>query len=96
MNVHLGLFERGRRWQVRALCERIRETVPPDAPLIIDHTGVYLRPEHAAWITATVPDDDGPCGPDDWEPDHAQFDDMIWPRLYNRAEGFDAVKVQRF
>ena len=28
INVHLGLFERGRRWQIRTLCERIRETVP--------------------------------------------------------------------
>ena len=35
INVHLGLFERGREWQVRALCERIRATVPEDAPLII-------------------------------------------------------------
>ncbi|HVE49781.1 MAG TPA: endonuclease/exonuclease/phosphatase family protein [Casimicrobiaceae bacterium] len=35
MNVHLGLFERGRQWQVRALCERIRDTVPKDAPLVI-------------------------------------------------------------
>ena len=67
----------------------------PEAPLIIDHSGVYLRPEHGAWITATVPDDDGPCAPDDWEPDHAQFEELIWPRLYARAEGFDAVKVSR-
>ena len=35
INVHLGLFERGRQWQVRALCERIRDTVPRNAPLII-------------------------------------------------------------
>jgi endonuclease/exonuclease/phosphatase family metal-dependent hydrolase len=35
LNVHLGLFERGRKWQVRALCERIRATVPKDAPLVI-------------------------------------------------------------
>ncbi|GIK86517.1 MAG: hypothetical protein BroJett026_19980 [Betaproteobacteria bacterium] len=35
LNVHLGLFERGREWQVRALCERIRATVPDDAPLLI-------------------------------------------------------------
>jgi len=35
LNVHLGLFERGRQWQVRALCERIRETVPMEAPLLI-------------------------------------------------------------
>lgn len=67
----------------------------PDAPLIVDHSGIYLRPEHGQWITATVPDDDGPCAADDWEPDHAQFEDLIWPRLYARAEGFDAVKVTR-
>jgi endonuclease/exonuclease/phosphatase family metal-dependent hydrolase len=35
INVHLGLFERGRRWQVHALCERIREAVPMSAPLIV-------------------------------------------------------------
>lgn len=67
-----------------------------DAPLIIDHSGIYLRPEHGQWITATVPDSDGPCDRDDWEPDHAQFDDLIWPRLYERCPGFDAVKVTRF
>jgi endonuclease/exonuclease/phosphatase family metal-dependent hydrolase len=35
INVHLGLFERGRQWQIRALCERIKETVPEDEALII-------------------------------------------------------------
>lgn len=35
LNVHLGLFERGRQWQIRALCERIRDSVPPGAPLLI-------------------------------------------------------------
>ncbi len=67
----------------------------PEAPLIIDHSGIYLRPEHGQWITATVPEDDGPCDEGDWEPDHGQFEDLIWPRLYARAEGFDAAKVLR-
>ncbi len=35
INVHLGLFERGRQWQIRTLVERIRAQVPDDAPLII-------------------------------------------------------------
>jgi endonuclease/exonuclease/phosphatase family metal-dependent hydrolase len=35
INVHLGLFERGRQWQIRALVERIRAEVPDDAPLVI-------------------------------------------------------------
>ena len=67
----------------------------PDAPLIIDHSGIYLRPEHGQWIAATVPEDDGPCTEDDWNPEHGQFEDLIWPRLYARSEGFDAVKVTR-
>jgi endonuclease/exonuclease/phosphatase family metal-dependent hydrolase len=35
LNVHLGLFERGRQWQLRAMVERIRALVPRNAPLII-------------------------------------------------------------
>jgi glycine/D-amino acid oxidase-like deaminating enzyme len=67
----------------------------PDAPLLIDHTGFYLRPEHNHWITATVPDNDRACTLDDWEPEAGQFEEVIWERLYGRAEGFDAVKVMR-
>ncbi|MFN0114756.1 MAG: NAD(P)/FAD-dependent oxidoreductase [Paracoccaceae bacterium] len=67
----------------------------PGAPLIIDHSGIYLRPEHDQWITAMVPEDDGPCAEDDWEPDHGQFEAEIWPRLWNRAEGFAATRVKR-
>lgn len=67
----------------------------PDAPLLVD-TGFYLRPEHGSqWITATVPDQDGPCAADDFEPDLHLFEDVIWEQLYNRAPGFDAVKVVR-
>ncbi|MDP2027693.1 MAG: endonuclease/exonuclease/phosphatase family protein [Pseudomonadota bacterium] len=33
--VHLGLFERGRAKQMHQLAERIRSTIPDDAPLII-------------------------------------------------------------
>jgi endonuclease/exonuclease/phosphatase family metal-dependent hydrolase len=35
INVHLGLFERGRQWQIGALVDRIKDTVPKGAPLII-------------------------------------------------------------
>ncbi len=66
---------------------------PP--PLLVDHTGFYLRPEGHRWICATVPDADGPAEPDDFEPDHAQFEDLLWPRLHARAPCFDAVKVLR-
>ncbi|MFA5538920.1 MAG: FAD-binding oxidoreductase [Gemmobacter sp.] len=67
----------------------------PEAPLLVDHLGYYLRPEHGQWIAGIVPEDDGPCDADDFEPDHHLFEEMIWPRLYERSEGFDAVKVVR-
>lgn len=67
-----------------------------NAPLLVDHTGFYVRPERDHWITATVPQDDAAVAVDDFEPDHEQFEEIIWPRLYARAPGFDAVKVMRF
>ncbi|MGB8624331.1 MAG: FAD-binding oxidoreductase [Paracoccaceae bacterium] len=67
----------------------------PDAPLMVDHTGFYLRPEHQHWICATVPEEDPAVDPDDFEPDLHQFEDVIWEKLYARAPGFDAVKVLR-
>jgi FAD-dependent oxidoreductase domain-containing protein 1 len=66
----------------------------PDAPLLID-AGFYLRPEEKHWITATVPQDDGPCDINDFDPDLHLFEAVIWEQLYHRAPGFDAVKVVR-
>ncbi|WP_241963305.1 NAD(P)/FAD-dependent oxidoreductase [Paracoccus suum] len=67
----------------------------PDAPLICDPLGIWCRPEHGQWLAATVPATDGPCGEDDFEPEHALWEDEVWPALYNRAEGFGAAKVLR-
>ncbi len=67
-----------------------------DAPLIIDPSGIYLRPEGEMWITAIVPEDDRACDVDDFEPQLHLFEDEIWPRLWARAEGFAACKVKRF
>jgi glycine/D-amino acid oxidase-like deaminating enzyme len=67
----------------------------PGAPLLVDHLGYYLRPEGQHWICATVPAEDGPCDPEDWAPDLDLFEAAIWPALYARAPGFDAVRVIR-
>ena len=66
----------------------------PGAPLLVDHTGFYLRPERDRWICASVPHDDHAADPEDFAPDHSAFEEVIWPRLYARAPEFDAVKVQ--
>lgn len=67
----------------------------PDAPLLVDHTGFYIRPEGRHWITATVPEEDGPAEPGDFEPDHEVFEAVLWERLFGRIPGCDAVKVIR-
>ncbi|MEY4984476.1 MAG: hypothetical protein RIR62_2742 [Pseudomonadota bacterium] len=66
----------------------------PDAPLIIDRD-YWIRPEHQQWICATVPAEDGPCDFDDYEPQHTLWEEVIWPALWHRAPGFDAVKLVR-
>jgi len=65
----------------------------PGAPLLVDPSGFYLRPEGDKWLCAIVPETDAAVAPDDFEPDRGAFEQAIWPRLYARAPGFDAVKV---
>ncbi len=67
----------------------------PDAPLLIDHQGYYARPERQHWLTATVPQDDGPADPDDFEPDWHLFEDVIWEKIWRRMPGFDEARVIR-
>jgi len=67
----------------------------PDGPLIVDPQGIWLRPEGAHWLCATTPEPDGPCDPDDFGPDATDFEADLWPKLYARAPGFEAVRVLR-
>ncbi|SAK73281.1 FAD dependent oxidoreductase [Caballeronia temeraria] len=66
------------------------------APLLIDPTGVYFRPEGRTYICGTSPSADN--DPDDLpldEVDHTLFDDVIWPTLAHRVPGFEALRVER-
>ena len=67
----------------------------PDAPLLVDHTGFYLRPEGRHWLCATVPQHDPATDIDDFEPRLHEFEEVLWPRLWARAPEFAAVKVLR-
>ncbi|WP_265500484.1 NAD(P)/FAD-dependent oxidoreductase [Paracoccus beibuensis] len=67
-----------------------------DAPLIVDHQGIYLRPEHDHWIAAAVPAGDDACAADDFDADHDLWDDVVWPALFTRAEDFAEARVTRW
>lgn len=67
------------------------------APLIVDPTGVYVRPEGAGFICGVSPpaDRDPACDPDqapeiDWD----LFEETVWPTLAARLPAFEAVRVQ--
>ncbi len=69
---------------------------PLNMPLTVDITGIWVRPEGAGFITGFSPPEpeDGPADPNDFEPDHHFFEEVIWPVLAERIPAFEAVKVE--
>jgi len=64
------------------------------APLTIDPSGVYLRPEGTAYLAGFSPrggDDD----PDtlDLAADRASFETLVWPALAHRVPAFDELRL---
>lgn len=65
-------------------------------PNVIDMDGTCVRPEHDLFLAGNTPTPDGPADVDDFETKHNEFEDYIWPSLYNRIPQFDAIKVKQF
>ena len=64
------------------------------APLTVDASGVWFRPEGRLFICgkSPEPDQEPPVGDLD-AIDHAFFDAQVWPQLAARVPAFEAVKV---
>lgn len=62
-------------------------------PLMIDHSGAFCRPEGRYFMAGCAPPDDPAVDWDDFEPQHDQFEEIIWPALAARSEAFEAIKV---
>jgi FAD-dependent oxidoreductase domain-containing protein 1 len=72
-------------------------TAPVDlgaAPLTIDPSGVYLRPEGDGYIAGYSPRDGEP-DPDtlDLASDRAPFESVVWPALAHRVPAFDRLRL---
>ena len=68
----------------------------PGCPLLIDPSGIWLRPEGQGFITGFAPPagqdaDDLPLD----EPELAAFEDFVWPTLAERIPAFEALRLQR-
>jgi glycine/D-amino acid oxidase-like deaminating enzyme len=66
----------------------------PGCPLLIDPSGVWLRPEGRGFLAGAPPRgedvDDAPLD----AIDHAQFDEQLWPTLAARIPAFEALRVR--
>jgi glycine/D-amino acid oxidase-like deaminating enzyme len=67
----------------------------PGCPLVIDPSGVYFRPEGSGWLCGVAPPEHEDPACTDFEVTHRLFDELIWPVLAARVEGFEALRVMR-
>ena len=64
------------------------------APLTIDPSGIYFRPEGAGWIGGYSPRAGEP-DPDtlDLEVDRGKFEERVWPTLAERVPAFESLRL---
>ena len=64
------------------------------APLTVDPSGIYFRPEGHTYITGYSPRE-GEADPDtlDLTADRAPFDSFVWPALAHRVPAFDRLRL---
>src|SRR5947209_636575 len=67
----------------------------PGMPLMVDASGVWIRPEGEVYICGVSPPEDTDTRASDFEVDYALFDDIVWPALAHRVPAMEALKLQR-
>src|SRR5882672_2853737 len=68
---------------------------PERAPLTIDPTGVWCRPEGANFIGGISPPEAEDPDSTDFEIDYGLYEDVVWPTLAHRIPAFEAIKLVR-
>jgi len=68
---------------------------PERAPLTIDPTGVWCRPEGAHFIGGISPPEAEDPDSTDFEIEYGLYEDVVWPTLAHRIPAFEAIKLVR-
>jgi glycine/D-amino acid oxidase-like deaminating enzyme len=69
----------------------------PGMPLIVDPSGVWMRPERDLVIGGWGPGEDDPDPPayGDFEPAHAEFEAHVWPAFAHRVPAMEQLRQIR-
>jgi FAD-dependent oxidoreductase domain-containing protein 1 len=67
----------------------------PHCPLMIDPSGVYVRPEGRGFICGSSPPVEQDPDAEDFEVDYGFFEDVIWPTLAHRVPAFEQIRPGR-
>lgn len=65
-------------------------------PMLFDISGAWMRPEGDGFIGGIQPDEaNDPDADGDFEPDHALFEDRLWPLLAARVPALEQLRLVR-
>jgi glycine/D-amino acid oxidase-like deaminating enzyme len=67
----------------------------PGMPLMVDPTGVWIRPEGGVYICGVSPPEENDSRAADFEVDYSLFEEVVWPMLAHRVPPMEALKLQR-
>ncbi|MEJ8570186.1 FAD-binding oxidoreductase [Microbaculum marinum] len=73
---------------------RCREDVGP-MPLMVDTSGLWVRPEGDVYITGISPPVADDPETDGLDVDYDLFDEILWPALAHRVPAFEAIRMER-
>ncbi|WP_020722958.1 NAD(P)/FAD-dependent oxidoreductase [Variovorax atrisoli] len=65
----------------------------PGCPLVIDTSGIWLRPEGRQFICGFAPPEDRDHDDAPLEVEYEAFDGFIWPALAERVPAFEAIRM---
>ena len=65
----------------------------PGCPLLIDTSGAYFRPEGRYYVSGISPPPEREPAVPDFEVDHSEWEELVWPPLAQRVPALEAVKV---
>jgi glycine/D-amino acid oxidase-like deaminating enzyme len=69
--------------------------VAAESPLVVDVSGVWMRPEGAGFIAGVSPQPAHDSEAIDFDPDWPLFEEVVWPALAARIPAFAALRAER-